>query len=122
MRGLQQYKTTALETAPRETLLLMLLEAAIEREDRAIEAIEAGDKATALEHLAFTREVFSELMVSLDHNLAPALTNQLRRLYLWCIRELARAGSAQDVSAVQGVKRVTESLLTTWSEAVEATT
>jgi flagellar biosynthetic protein FliS len=122
MRGLQQYKTTALETAPSETLLLMLIEAALERQDQAIEAIDLGDKASALEHLAKAREIFSELMVNLDHETAPQITAQLQRLYVWCIRELAKAGSEQDPERVRGVHRITASLLETWSEAIEATT
>jgi flagellar biosynthetic protein FliS len=120
MRGLQQYKTTAIETAPNETLLLLLLEKAIDRQDLAIEAIERSDKVGSREHLAFTREVFSELILSLDKEAAPELSNQLNRLYMWCIRELARAGSQQDPELVRGVRKVTVSLLETWTEAIEA--
>ncbi len=119
MRGLHQYKTTALETAPKETLLLLLMETALEREGQALEALQREDYRDLREHLAFVRSVFSELILSLDHASAPDLSSQLNRLYLWCIRELARAGSFKDAAAIRGVLRVTESLLETWTEAIE---
>jgi len=120
MRGLQQYKTTALETAPNETLLLLLLETAMERLELAVECMEEGDKKGARDHLAFARSAYSELSLSLDHTLAPELSSQLNRLYLWCIRELAKAGSTQDLVKVRGVQRITASMLETWTAAVEA--
>jgi flagellar protein FliS len=119
MRGIQQYKSTALETAPNETLLLLLLETALDRLDQAIEALEGGDKKSCREHLAFARSAYSELIISLDHEVAPEISQQLNRLYLWCIRELAKAGSLQDVERIQSVRKITASMLETWSEAVE---
>lgn len=120
MRGLQQYKTTALETAPSETLLLLLLETALERLDQALVAMDQGDKKNARANMAFARSAYSELIISLDHEVAPELSAQLNRLYVWCIRELARAGSSLDADQVRGVHRVTSSMLDTWTEAVEA--
>ncbi len=119
MRGLRQYKTTALETAPSDTLLLLLLETALERLDAGIQAMKEGEKKESREHLAFARSAYSELIVSLDHEVAPELAAQLNRLYLWCIRELAKAGSDQDIEKAIGVKKITESMLQTWTEAVE---
>ena len=119
MQGIRQYQSTALHTAPRETVLLLLLEAAIEHEDAAIEALQEGDATGAREHLAFTRNVFSELMMALDHELAPELSARLHRLYLWCLRDLARAGSSRDPALIEGVRKVTQSLLDTWTTAVE---
>ena len=119
MRGLQQYKTTALETAPNETLLLLLMEKVDERLDQAAEALEAADRRSARDHMAFARAAFSEMMVSLDHDVAPDISAQLSRLYLWCIRELAKAGSQGDMDKLMGVKRITSSLLETWTEAIE---
>ncbi len=120
MRGLQQYKTTALETAPNETLLLLLLETAHERLQCAVDAMEEGEKKEARDHLAFARAAYSELSLCLDHEVAPELTAQLSRLYVWCIRELAKAGSTQDPDKVRGVMEITSSLLKTWTDAVEA--
>ncbi len=119
MRGIDEYRTTAVHTAPKETLLLMLLESALEKQDLAISAIEAGDRKGARAFLAHTRQVYSELMLCLDHAVAPELSARLSRLYVWCIRELAKAGTGQDAERVRGVQRVTESLLETWSEAIE---
>jgi flagellar biosynthetic protein FliS len=119
MRGIQQYKSTALETAPNETLLLLLLETALERLDQASEAVESGDKKSCREHLAFARSAYSELIISLDHEVAPELSQQLNRLYLWCIRELAKAGSELNAARIEGVRKITASMLETWSEAVE---
>jgi flagellar biosynthetic protein FliS len=119
MRGLQQYKTTALETAPSETLLLLLIETVQDRLDQAYDAIEAGDKRGARAHMAFARSAFSEMIVSLDHEVAPAISAQLSRLYMWCIRELAKAGSEQSAERLDGVRKVTVTLLETWTEAIE---
>jgi flagellar biosynthetic protein FliS len=121
MQGIRQYQNTALHTAPRETLLLLLLEAALERQDAAIEALRSGDAGVAREHLAFCRNVFSELMLALDHDMAPDLAARLHRLYLWCLRELARAGSTRDPAVIENVRKITQSLLDTWTTAVEQT-
>ncbi len=119
MRGIQQYRSTAVETASNQMLLILLLESAMEKLELAFEALDQGDISQFRSHLAHVREVYSELMVSLDHEYSPDLSAKLHRLYVWCIRELARAGSSRDAEALRGVQRVTESLFLTWSKAVE---
>ena len=120
MTGIRSYRDTEVKTASRETILLLVLETALRREDTAIELLQQGRFEEAREQLAFARNAFSELMLALDHQVAPELAARLHRLYLWCLRELARAGNSRDTSPVEGVRKVTQSLLETWTEAVGA--
>ena len=68
-------------------------------------------------HLRRVRDIFGELMVALDHTVAPELSNNLARLYTWLIAELGRAGMERSPERLDDTIAVTQNLLDGWSQA-----
>jgi len=118
MRGIAEYHTVSLESASNEQLVVMLYEAAVRHQVIALDALEEGESATAREHLRRVRDIFGELLVSLDHETAPDLAVNLSRLYRWMIGEIGRAGFSLEVPRIQETLRVTENLLEGWTKAL----
>ena len=116
-RGLNSYRSTRVESAPTEQILVMIFQAALLRQENAIKAFESGDMAKAHQSLHECRILFGEVLAGLDDDVFPELCARLRRLYGWCMRELIAAEREQDSDKIQGVIRVTQSLLEGWTEA-----
>jgi len=118
MRGIQSYRRTTVEGAPNEDLLVMLVEAAIKREDAADEAMERNAREVWIAEIHVARSIFIELRRALDHSIAPDVTAGLDATYRWCIYHLTAAGRTGDRAVLAEVRRVTEVVYTTWTEAV----
>jgi flagellar protein FliS len=116
-RGLDSYRSTRVESAPTEQILVMIFQAAVLRQENAIKALQDGDVAKAHQLLHETRILFGEVLAGLDDDVFPELCARLRRLYGWCMRELIAAEREQDSDKIKGVMRVTQSLLEGWTEA-----
>ena len=116
-RALKSYKNTRVESAPTEQILVMIFQAAVLRQEAAIEAIEAGEWAVMHEKLHECRLLFGEVLSGLDDEVFPELCSRLRRLYVWCMRELVSAERERSPDMIRGVLRVTNSLLEGWTEA-----
>ncbi len=116
-RGLDSYRSTRVESAPTEQILVMIFQAAVLRQENAIKALQEGDVAKAHTLLHETRILFGEVLAGLDDDVFPELCARLRRLYGWCMRELIAAEREQDPDKIRGVMRVTQSLLEGWTEA-----
>jgi flagellar protein FliS len=120
MRGIAAYKSVRKQSATPERLLMMLYERAIQDQEDAIEFLQAGEVRDAMPLLQRTREIFVELMSALDPEQAPELTANLRRLYLWAVRELIRAGRDGDPEPVKATLEMTQGLHSAWIQAVAA--
>lgn len=116
-RGLDSYRSTRVESAPTEQILVMIFQAAVLRQENAIKALQDGDVTKAHQLLHETRILFGEVLAGLDDDVFPELCARLRRLYGWCMRELIAAEREQDSDKIKGVMRVTQSLLEGWTEA-----
>jgi flagellar protein FliS len=116
-RALSSYQHTRVESAPTERVLVMIFQAAVLRQEAAIEAIENGDTAVMHAKLHECRILFGEVLSGLDDEVFPELCSRLRRLYGWCMRELISAEREKCPDKIRGVLRVTRSLLDGWSEA-----
>ena len=116
-RGLDSYRSTRVESAPTEQILVMIFQAAVLRQENAIKALESGNNGEAHTLLHEARILFGEVLAGLDDDVFPELCSRLRRLYGWCMRELIAAEGEQDPDKIRGVMRVTQSLLEGWTEA-----
>lgn len=116
-RGLDSYRSTRVESAPTEQILVMIFQAAVLRQQNAIKALENNNTGEAHTLLHETRILFGEVLAGLDDDVFPELCSRLRRLYGWCMRELIAAEREQDPDKIRGVMRVTQSLLEGWTEA-----
>lgn len=116
MRGIAAYKSVRKISASPERLLVMLYERAIQDQEEAISYISDGDLVSALPHLQRCRKIFIELLNALDRDEAPELTENLRQLYLWAIRELISAGRDNSVAPIRRTLRMTKDLHEAWDQ------
>jgi flagellar biosynthetic protein FliS len=120
MRAIQSYQRTQLESAPGPDILVMLVEAALQREDAALAAMERGDRLAWVQELHVVRAIFLELRMALDHSLLPVVAASLDTTYKWCIHHLTVAGRTADKALLTQVRDVTTTLHETWTQAVGA--
>lgn len=114
-----KYKKTAIESASREKLLLMLYEGAIKFIKRAIIAAEAKDIPTRCENIARAYDIVLELMNTLDFKVGGEVAKNLEQLYMFITEELTRANITGKVDHLNNVLKILETLYEGWQEAVE---
>ena len=117
MKGLARYKKVGVQSASNGQVLVMLMRGAMLKLDEAADSVEVDPKS-AVERLRTVRKIYGELLAALDDSHAPEVCGNLRRLYTWCIRELAHAERDLDRSKILGVGQVTETLLEAWTGAI----
>jgi len=117
MKGIARYKKVDVESASNGQVLVMLMRGASVKLDEAAECVESDPKE-AIQKLRQVRDVYGELLASLDDATAPEVCASLRRLYGWCIRELAQAEKEKSRARILGVGQVTDTLLEAWTGAV----
>jgi len=120
MRGIAAYQKVSTQSASSERLLVMLYERAIQDQEEAIALLHEGESVAARPKLQNVRQIFIELMTALDEDEAPELTVNLKRLYIWMVRELVRAGRDSDPVPVAGTLEITRELHAAWVQAVAA--
>lgn len=116
-RGIAEYQAVNLGSAPKEELVIMLYEAAVRYQVYARTAFQRGQDADARNHLRRVRDIFGELMIALDHAVAPELSGNLSRLYMWLIAEIGRAGMEKSTARLDDTLAVTQNLLDGWTQA-----
>jgi flagellar protein FliS len=117
--GANQYKQTAVKTANRGQILLMLYEAAIKNVKLASQAIDRKDIAAKGLHIGKTHDIINELTATLDFEVGGDIARNLERLYNFIVEQLVKAnveGSKEPLAAVQ---KVLETLLDGWRVAVQ---
>ncbi|HEX2669448.1 MAG TPA: flagellar export chaperone FliS [Polyangiaceae bacterium] len=72
----------------------------------------------ARELLSKCNAIISELMIALDHDVAPELCGQLAGVYQFCIDRLQVASRKSDVTPIEEVTRVLTPLREAWIIAV----
>ena len=115
----KKYKQTAVESASREKLLLMLYEGAIKFVKRAIIAIENDDIPARCENIGRAYDIVLELMNTLDFKVGGEVAQNLEQLYLFVTDELTRANITGKVDHLNNVLKILETLYDGWKEAVE---
>ncbi len=115
----QKYKTTSVQSASREKLLLMMYEGAIRFVKQAITAIE--QKQIAEKGIAIGRayDVIMELNKTLDHKVGGDISKNLEQLYMFMTEQLTQANIHNSIKNLQNVVRILETLYDGWKAAVE---
>jgi len=116
--GANQYKQTAVTTASRGQILLMLYEAAIRNCKKAIECIEKKDMAGKGMAIGKVHDIVNELTTSLDHNVAGNIASDLERLYNFMVEQLMKANLENTKEPIVQVQKLLETLLEGWRGAV----
>ncbi len=117
--GYQKYKTTSIQSASREKLLLMLYEGAIKFTKRAIIAVEKGDIGERGMNVGRVYDIILELNNTLNHEAGGELSANLEQLYMFMTSQLTQANIKNDVVPLQHVLKLLETLYDGWSRAVE---
>ena len=114
-----KYKKTAVESASREKLLLMLYEGAIKFTKKAIIAAEENDIPTRCENITKAYDIVLELMNTLDFKVGGEVAENLEQLYMFITDELTRANITGKPDHLKNVLKILETLYDGWKEAVE---
>jgi len=138
MRGIAAYKSSNVQSASPQRIIVMLYQAALLRLTKGSDALEVGEHDDVLAHSRHVRAIITELRAALDHGVAPELCSHLDRIYGWSILELAQVERATvarstesdgsvdeaereaaieaDVERFAGVYKALEVLLDGWEE------
>lgn len=102
----QRYTATQNETASRERLMVLLLQAALRHIRTAAAALEGKRGAEARLPLKKATEIVAELMSTLDRARAPDLVDRLEELYAFISARLLLGSAKSDPVAVREAERV----------------
>jgi len=117
--GYKQYKKTAIQSASREGLLLMLYEGAIKFTKQAKMAMEEGKIPEKCELIGKTFDIVMELNNTLDHKVGGELASQLEQLYIFMTDELTQANITNDPKRLDNVLSVLQTLYDGWVQAID---
>jgi flagellar protein FliS len=118
VRGLRGYARSRMEAASQEDVLVLLLEGALDRVDKADAAMAAGDRGGWNAHLHTVRAIFIELQMALDPSGPAELIASLRNTYGWVIHHCSAVGKSGDRTVLVEIRRVVALMYETWAKAV----
>jgi len=118
--GYGAYKKTAVSTASKEQILLMLYQAAIKNCKKAIEAIESKQIAAKGEYIGKMQDIVIELNNSLDFEVGGEIAKELSALYDYMLFASTQANIKIDAEPLEGCLSVLNTLYEGWSEAIKS--
>lgn len=116
----QKYKTSAIQSASKEKILLLLYEGAIRFTKKAIIACEQKDIAGRGENIGRAFDIIMELNNTLDHKIGGQIAANLEQLYMFMTDQLTRANVNGDPAPLRSVVKILETLYDGWVKAVES--
>lgn len=120
MNEAHRYLETQVLTAPKEKLLLMLLDGAIRFSTQARDLAAAGDRNSASPLYLRGQAIALELLAALDVSLEPSLRRNLAGLYVFVYRRLVAANLEGTPGPADEALRILGKLRGMWGEAVAA--
>lgn len=117
--GYNKYKTTSVQSASKEKILLMLYEAAIKHMKQAVVALENKKLADKGLSIGKAYDIVMELMNTLDHKVGGEIAKNLENLYIFVTDELTKANMNNSIENLQSAIKVMETLYTGWQQAIE---
>lgn len=117
--GYQKYKTTSVQSASKEKILLMLYEGAIRFMKQAIVAIEKKDIAARGTNVGRAFDIVMELNNTLNFEAGGELAKSLEQLYMFVTDQLTQANIKNDRVPLEHALKTMETLYSGWVEAVE---
>ena len=117
--GANQYKQTAVKTANRGQILIMLYEAAVKNVKKASECIDRKDLAGKGLAIVKAHDIINELNNTLDFEVGGQIAKDLERLYFFMTDQLIKANMESKKEPLQQVQKLLETLLEGWRGAVD---
>lgn len=115
----QKYKATAIQSASKETILLMLYEGAIKFTKLAIKGAEEKNIADRCHNIGRAYDIIMELNNTLDHKVGGEVAAQLEQLYMFIMEQYTKANISGDPAPLRAALKVIENLHEGWKGAVE---
>ena len=115
----QKYKTTSIQSASREKLLLMMYEDAIKFTKLAIQAAEKKEIADRGTNIGRAYDIVMELNNTLDHKVGGDISKNLEQLYMFMTDQFTKANISGSPEPLREVLKLLETLYDGWAKAVE---
>src|SRR5271156_4295731 len=115
-----QYKQTAVKTANRGRIVIMLYEGAIQNVKKATIAVEKKDIKTKGMAIGKAHDIINELLNTLDFEVGGKIAQDLERLYNFMTEQLVKANLDSSKEPLQTVQKLLETLLEGWRGAVSS--
>lgn len=115
----QKYKQTAVQSASREKILLMLYEGAIKFTKLAIQACEQKKIADRGMNIGRAYDIIMELNNTLDHKVGGDISKNLESLYLFMMEQYTKSNISGDPAPLKNNLKMLETLYDGWVQAVE---
>ena len=115
----QKYKTTSIQSASREKLLLMMYEGAIKFTKLAIQAADEKKIADRGMNIGRAYDIVMELNNTLDHKVGGDISKNLEQLYMYMTELYTKANLTGDPAPLREVLKLLETLYEGWAQAVE---
>lgn len=112
------YKSTQIETASQEKILLMLYDGCIKFARQAKHNMEDEEYQASHDKLIQAQDIVTELMSSLDMDVGGDVAQELYQLYDFCLHNLIQANVEKDPTRIDDVLGVLEELKETWDEVI----
>jgi flagellar protein FliS len=117
--GASQYKNTAIKTAGRGQLLIMLYEAAIRHVKKASLSIDQRNIPAKGAAIGKVHDIVNELSNTLNFEAGGQIARDLERLYNFITELLVKANLENSKEPLLNVQKILETLLEGWKGAVE---
>jgi flagellar protein FliS len=114
-----KYKTTSIQSASREKLLLMLYEGAIRFMKQALIALDKKDIAGRGINIGRAFDIVNELNNTLNHAAGPEIAKNLEQLYMFVSEQLTKCNATGQRKPLEDAIRIMETLYSGWVEAIE---
>jgi flagellar secretion chaperone FliS len=114
----QKYKQTAIMSASKDQILLMLYEGAIRFTKMAITAAEQNNVPDRGKYIMRAYDIILEFQASLDHSVAGDLPQQLENLYVYMLEQYTKANLTGNVDSLKSCVQVLENLYQGWSQVI----
>lgn len=115
----QKYKTTSIQSASREKLLLMMYEGAIKFTKLAIQAADEKKIADRGINIGRAYDIVMELNNTLDHRVGGDISKNLEQLYMYMTDQYTKANISGNPEPLREVLKLLETLYEGWAKAVE---
>jgi flagellar protein FliS len=118
MSKLNAYRQTAVTTASKEQVLIMLYEGAIKHLKKASECCQKKDLAGKGVAVGKAHDIIIELSNSLDFNIGGDIAKNLERLYMFMVEQIIQGNMNNDAAKFDQSRALLENLLEGWKGAV----
>jgi flagellar protein FliS len=115
----QKYKATAIQSASREKLLLMMYEGAIKFNKLAIQAAEEKRIADRGINIGRAYDIVMELNNTLDHKVGGDISKNLEQLYMYITELYTKANISGNPEPLREALKLLDTLYDGWQKAIE---